>query len=146
MALPKVTHARVESFLTGEGLNFGRDDDDDIVVGFDGLTFFITVQEDLLRVSGWWHAELTDDDAVGRALAAANALNQDLVAPKTVIGGTRPSIIFENALKTTAGRTDEQLGAFLVMSLRTSFMVAERLATDLPDLAPAAEESPEEEN
>ncbi|MEZ2121620.1 MULTISPECIES: YbjN domain-containing protein [unclassified Corynebacterium] len=140
MALPKVTFTRVENFLKSEELNFGRDDDNDIVVGFDGLTFFITVQEDLLRLSGWWHAQLGNDDAVGRAVSAANSLNQDLVMPKTVVAGSGPSIIFENSLKTATGMTDEQLGSFIVTSFQSSFMAAERLAADLPDLAPVVEE------
>ncbi|MBI8999417.1 YbjN domain-containing protein [Corynebacterium sp. CCM 9185] len=140
MALPMVTHARVESFLRSEELNFDRDEDGDIVVGFQDIIFFITIEDNLLRVAGWWRGELTDDDAVERAVTAANMLNRDLVIPKTVVAGNGPNVIFENALQTSEGLTDDQLNAYLVGSLQSSFHAASKLAEDLPDLLPATEE------
>lgn len=136
MALPQVTDARVEKVLNSEGLNFDRDDDGDFIVGFDYFVIYIHIDDNFLRLSALWRVELPDDETIDRAATAANALNQRLAMPKTVIGGPGPYVIFESSLASEAGLTDEQLEGFIVHTFYATFAAEDLLVADLPDLAP----------
>ena len=138
MAVPRVTDARVENYLTGKGLSFFRDNDDDIVVGYEEIFFFFTIGEDLLRIAGWRRGKLKDDE--GRAAAAANALNTAMVMPRTVISGDGNNIVFENVVDTATGLTDEQLGTFIDVAFEVSFRAADRIDEEFPGLVQPVEE------
>ena len=138
MTLPRVTDTRVENYLTSKGLSFFRDGDGDIVVGYEEIFFFFTLGEDLLRIAGYWRGKLKDDE--GRAAAAANALNTEMVMPRTFVSGDGNNIVFENVVDTILGLTDEQLGTFIDVAFEVSFRAADRIDEEFPGLLQPVEE------
>ena len=141
MSLPQLTRTRVENALKSNDWNYHIDDDGDVACGFYNIAFFLTIDEALLRVSGWWRGELKSDEHLSKAMEWANQKNADVLMPKTVLAGDPRCIIFENSVFTPEGISDEQLNTFILDSFGLSDVLSNELAEIFPDIAPKEEEN-----
>lgn len=142
-AQPKVTIARVESWLKNNELVYELTDEDSILTGFDNCSITIADQHsDFLTVASTWRGEF--DPSTEATLAAyVDEHNHSMFGPRATCFTFEDGVLRLQAdlcLFTTEGMSDKQLDAELGSAFATVLSFYSTVGEDFPALVTWTEE------
>lgn len=143
--LQPVSKERITKLFDEADVNYGFDDDGDVIAGFGpGMFWFMVTgaDKDILRLQSRWRATIPADQ-FDRVVSMANEFNGSHYFPRCFVqrNSDGETIAFTDLVADcTHGITDDQLNIYLSAMTGTSNQFFEVLAEAYPELAATIEE------
>ena len=139
MALPAVTTQRIEAVLKDEELEYGVDDDNEVLRALSTPTSFTASLRTLSCCSftATGGQRLADSDLVARLREFIKDKNSDIYLPKLTMVFLDDGLLrvgYEYSAPVGGGLTDEQLHNTIIAVFGTTFSVLEELEQAFPEL------------
>lgn len=142
--LEPLSQDRFRRAFDASDVNYGTDDDGDLVAGFGpGIFWFMVTgaEKDILRIQSRWMATLPADQ-LGRVIELGNEFNASHYFPRCFaqLNAEGEVLAFCDIIADcTYGITDDQLEVYLSAATSTANQYYEVLAEEYPELAASIE-------
>lgn len=129
---------RLEQVLTGDGVNFGIDDDGDIITGWEFGAYHLSTRgpdEEILFVDSFWRAPLPEE-SLAQTIAICTQWNRETAWPKAFPSQAEDGSVrinTQHAVDYEAGVSDAQLSLHIRSAVSGSEQFFEHLTQIFPD-------------